>query len=290
MGRERAGRGQDHARLMQGEDNAQTGMEAWGRELRRLRETRGWSQAEMARRMFCDDSTISRLETGDLAPTEKTAQAADEALELPGTMVSLREILLNLGGGQWQPNVAEMEKRATLVSLWDPCYLPGLLQAEPYMREVFLTGRPDATDEQISRYVAERLERQEIWQRADPPPPMLHAVIWEPAFRVPVGGRKVMHGQLMDLAEAARVNRRVRLQVLPLEHGATAGMGGAFLVANFPQERPAAVLDNLLTGQMTEKRAEVDRLALLFSTLASDAMTPQASADMIERWAGEWRT
>jgi transcriptional regulator with XRE-family HTH domain len=290
MGRDRAGRGRDHARLVQDEDSAQTGMEAWGRELRRLREVRGWSQAELARRMFCDDSTISRLETGDLAPTAKTAQAADEALELPGTMASLREILLNLGGGQWQPDVAEMEKRATLVSLWDPCYLPGLLQAEPYMREVFLTGRPDATDEQINRYVAERLARQEVWQRADPPPPMLHAVIWEPAFRAPVGGPKVMHDQLMDLAEAARANRRVRLQVLPLEHGANPGMGGAFLVADFTDERPAAVLDNLLTGQMTEKRAEVARLSLLFATLASDALNPQASADMIERWAGEWRT
>lgn len=290
MGRERAGRGQDHARLVQDGGKSQTGAEEWGRELRRLREARGWSQAELATRMFCDDSTVSRLETGDLAPTVKTAQAADDALELPGSLASLREILLNLGGSQWQPDVAEMEKRATLISLWDPCYLPGLLQSEPYMREVFLTGRPDATDEQINRYVSERLARQEIWKRADPPPPMLHAVIWEPAFRVPVGGPKAMHDQLMDLAEVTRANRRVRLQVLPLEHGATAGMGGAFVVANFPDERPAAVLDNLLTGQMTEKRAEVDRLSLLFSTLASDALNPQASADMIERWAGEWRT
>lgn len=290
MGRERAGRGQDHARLVQDGGKSQTGAEEWGRELRRLREARGWSQAELATRMFCDDSTVSRLETGDLAPTVKTAQAADDALELPGSLASLREILLNLGGSQWQPDVAEMEKRATLISLWDPCYLPGLLQSEPYMREVFLTGRPDATDEQINRYVSERLARQEIWKRANPPPPMLHAVIWEPAFRVPVGGPKAMHDQLMDLAEVTRANRRVRLQVLPLEHGATAGMGGAFVVANFPDERPAAVLDNLLTGQMTEKRAEVDRLSLLFSTLASDALNPQASADMIERWAGEWRT
>jgi hypothetical protein len=34
----------------------------------------------------------------------------------------------------------------------------------------------------------------------------------------------------------------------------------------------------------------VDRLSLMFSTLISDALNPLASADMIERWAGEWRT
>jgi transcriptional regulator with XRE-family HTH domain len=127
MGRERAGRGQAEAHSAQDGGKSPRGIEEWGRELRRLREARGWSQAELAGRMFCDDSAVSRLETGGLAPTVKTAQAADAALELPGSLVSLREILLNLGGGQWQPDVAEMEKRATLVSLWDPCYLPGLL-------------------------------------------------------------------------------------------------------------------------------------------------------------------
>jgi Domain of unknown function (DUF5753) len=72
--------------------------------------------------------------------------------------------------------------------------------------------------------------------------------------------------------------------------GITPAWGGAFVVANYADERPAAVLDNLLSGQMTENRAEVARLALLFSTLAADALNPQASADMIERMAGEWPT
>jgi transcriptional regulator with XRE-family HTH domain len=261
-------------------------MAAWGRELRRLREARRWSQAELAERMFCDDSVVSRLETGTMAPTGKMATAADEALGLPGSLVSLREILLNFGGGRWQPNIAEVEKRAALLQLWEPCFIPGLLQTEPYMREVFLTAQPDATDEQIQQRIAERLARRELWDRADPPPPMLHAVIWEAALRVPVGGAGTMRGQLKELAQTLKSNRRVRLQVLPLAHGANPGMGGAFVVASFADDHPAAVLDNLLSGQMTEKRAEVDRLSLLFATLAADAMTPQASVEMIEKAAG----
>jgi hypothetical protein len=47
------------------------------------------------------------------------------------------------------------------------------------------------------------------------------------------------------------------------------------------------VLDNLLFGRMTERRSEVARLALLFSTLSADALSPQASIDMIERVADE---
>lgn len=290
MRRDRAGLRQDDAQSVQGAGKGQTGMAEWGRELRRLREARDWSQADLAERMFCDDSVVSRLETGVMSPSTKTAQAADEALGLPGSLLSLREILIGLAGGQWQPDIAEMEKRATLLSHWEPCFIPGLLQIEPYMREVFLTAQPDATDEQIEQRVAERQARQELWQRADPPPPMLHAVIWESALRVPVGGPGTMRDQLKQLAEILRSNRRVRLQVLPLDCGVNAGMGGAFIVANFAAERPAALLDNLLSGQMTEKRAEVARLTLLFSTLAADAMTPQASVEMIEKVAAGWQT
>jgi transcriptional regulator with XRE-family HTH domain len=283
MGRYGTARGNDHRTAHRN----YTGTEEWGRELRRLREARGWTQADLAERMFCDDSTISKLESGTLAPAIKTAEAADRTFGLPGSLASLREILIGLGGGQWQPDVAEMEKRATLLQHWEPCYVPGLLQTEAYIRGAYATGEPEATEEQIEQRVAERLARQEIWHRADPPPPMLQAVIWEPAIRVPIGGVDAMRDQLKDLAEAARSNRRVQLQVLPLAHGGNPGMGGSFLVASFADERPAAVLDNLLSGRMTERRSEVARLALLFSRLSADALSPQASADMIERVADE---
>lgn len=294
MRRDRAGLRQDDAQSVQGAGKGQTGMASWGRELRRLREARDWSQADLAERMFCDDSVVSRLETGAMSPSTKTAQAADEALDLPGSLLSLREILIGLGArwqptnsdGLWQGAIAELEKRATQLSLWDPCFISGLLQTEPYMREVFLTGQPDATDEQIQQRVAERLARQEVWQRADPPPPMLHAVIWEAALRVPVGGAGTMRDQLKKLAETLRSNRRVRFQVLPFEHGANPAMNGAFVVANFADEPPAAMLDSFLSAQMTENTAEVARLLLQFATLAADAMTPQSSLEMIEKVAG----
>lgn len=286
--RDHAERGQGGTRSAQGGGQAPKGDATWGQELKRLREARGWPQAELARRMFCDDSTVSRLESGDQAPTAKTAQAADEAFGLPGTMVSLRVILINFGGGLWAGDIAGMEQRAAVVSLWDPCYLPGLVQTEAYIREVFLTGEPAATDEQIEQRVAERLERQQIWQRASPPPPMLQAVIWEPALRTPVGGVDVMRTQLRELAEAIRANRRLRIQVLPTEHGANPGMNGAFVVANFADGPPAAILDNPLSGQMTENHAEVDRLSLLFARLTGDALSPQASLTLIEKVADEW--
>jgi len=290
MGRERASRGHEQAASAHTEVKSQGGMAKWGEELKRLREARGWTQTELATRMFCDASAVSRLEGGTLAPTTKTAKAADEALELPGSLVNLREILLDLGNGQWASDVAELEKRATLINMWDPCFLPGLLQTEAYMREAFLVSEPGATDAQIEQRVAERLQRQEIWQRPDPPPPVLHAVIWEPALLVPVGGRDAMHTQLEYLAQAAGSNRRVRLQVLPLEHGMNPGMGGAFMVANFTDEQPAAILDNLLFGQTSEKRAEIARLSSLFATLAADALTPQASLELIGKVTGAWQT
>jgi Domain of unknown function (DUF5753) len=185
-------------------------------------------------------------------------------------------------------DVAELEANATILNYWELCFVPGLLQTEEYMRHVYLAGQPDASDEKIRQLVAARLARQEVRVRTDPPPPMLHAVIWEPALRVPVGGPEVMHNQLKLLADAARNDRHVRLQILPLAHGANAGTVAPFTVASFADERPAAFLENILFGQITERRAEVARLALLFTTLAADALDMQASADFIERVAGEW--
>lgn len=99
-----------------------------------------------------------------------------------------------------------------------------------------------------------------------------------------------MAGQLEELAKTARMNRRVRVQVLPLEYGANPGMSGPFMVASFADERPVAYLDNHLGGQVTERRADVAHLGLVFSTLTANALDEQASAEMIEKVASEWRT
>lgn len=99
-----------------------------------------------------------------------------------------------------------------------------------------------------------------------------------------------MAGQCAELANTARTNRRVRVQVLPLAHGANPGMHGPFVLAGLAGQRPAAFLGNHLSGQVTERRSDVGHLRLVFSTLTANALDERASADMTEKVASEWRT
>jgi transcriptional regulator with XRE-family HTH domain len=290
MARDRSIGGQEHERRGQAAGmRGQASTQAWGAALRRAREAKGWTQAELAQEMGYDPSVISKLETGAVTASQQHARAADRALGLPGLFAAWLEDIFNGTRELFGRSIAELEHHATVLNTWEASFIPGLLQTEEYMRHLFLCSQPDARDEEIHLWVTNRLARQEIRKRADPPPPMLYSVIWEPALRISVGGPDVMHHQLKLLADAARHDRRVRVQILPLDRGANPGMGGSFVVVNFADERPAAFFDNVMTGHSVERRAEVAQLALLFSTLAADALDTQASAEMIEKAAEEWR-
>jgi transcriptional regulator with XRE-family HTH domain len=157
-------------------------------------EAKGWTQADLAREMGYDPSVISKLETGATTASPQHARAAGRALGLPGVFAAWLEDVANGTGGPYQRDIAELEERARVLSVWEPIFIPGLLQTEEYMRQVYLAAELEASDGQIEQMVAARLGRQEVRVRTDPPPPLLYAVIWEPALRVPIGGPEVQPG------------------------------------------------------------------------------------------------
>ena len=58
--------------------------------------------------------------------------------------------------------------------------------------------------------------------------------------------------------------------------------------ASFDAGPDAAYLDNALDGQVTEQRKQVGRVALLYDTLRSEALSPGASRELIVRAVQEW--
>ncbi|TCO57303.1 helix-turn-helix transcriptional regulator [Actinocrispum wychmicini] len=63
--------------------------ETFGATLRRLRKRAGLSQPALARRVFVNQSTISRLETGRLAPDARLAVRVDAVLDADGALIAL---------------------------------------------------------------------------------------------------------------------------------------------------------------------------------------------------------
>jgi transcriptional regulator with XRE-family HTH domain len=272
------------------EDGPITGLQAFAEELRAQREAAGLTQAQLAKLMGYSESVIAKLETCRTIPSPQHAAQADEALRLPGTFRRLRQAMLNRSYESWVRALLEMEDRATVLRNWEPLVVPGLLQTEAYARAMIRAGRPGDSDAEVEQMVIARISRQAIWDRTDPPPPMLFAVLGEAILRQRVGDAQIMRDQVVHLAEMA-ANPRITVQVLPFSVAAHPGMLGPFLVASFDSDRDSAYLDNALDGQVTEQRNQVARITLLYDSLRSVALSPGESNELIMKVADEtWRT
>jgi hypothetical protein len=111
-------------------------------------------------------------------------------------------------------------------------------------------------------------------------------ILGESVLRQRAGDAQVMREQFGRLTEAAE-NPRITIQVMPSSAGAHPGLLGPFVVASFEHGPDAAYLDNALDGQVTERRAQVAQVTLLYDTPRSEALSPGASADLITKVADE---
>ena len=255
-------------------------LEALGRRLREMRRARGMTQASVAEVLNCDHSAVSRIESGQYPLTPQMFRAVERLLSFAAAD----------GYETWFISYLEIERTATVLRTWEPLGVPGLLQTEAYARQVIRGATPGHRAAGVDQLVAGRMARQQIWDRADPPPPMMPAIIGEAALRRRLGGAEVMREQLERLIAVADSEPRVSVQVLPFSSPGCAGMLAPFVVASFaPDPRlDVAYLDNALDGSPTGKRDQVARLALLYDALAREALTPSDSAELITRVMREW--
>lgn len=269
------------------DDGPGNGVETFAQELRAQREAAGLTQEELAKLMGYSTSVVAKLETCRVFPSPEHAAQADAALRMPGTFGRIRAGVVNGAYEPWVRALLDMEERASVLRNWQPLLVPGLLQTEAYAREIIRAARPGDGEAEVEQVVTARMARQEIWQREDPPPPMFSVIFGEAVLRQLVGAADVMRQQFSHLIEAA-ANPRISIQVMPFATAAHPGLLGPFVVASFDDSPDAAYLDNALDGQVTERRKQVARVALLYETLAREALSPGASRELIARVIHEW--
>jgi transcriptional regulator with XRE-family HTH domain len=270
-----------------GGEGADTRLRAFAEELRAQREAAGLTQEQLAKLMGYSTSVVAKLETCRTIPSPQHANQADAALRAPGTFGRLRSVILAAAFEPWFVVYLDIEARATVLRSWQPLVVDGLLQTEAYARAMLRAGRPGDSDAAIDQLVTARMARQQIWERTDPPPPMLSVILGEGVLRQRVGDASVMDEQLSRLIDAG-VSPRVTIQVMPFDMAAHPGMLGPFVVASFESGPDAAYLDNALAGQVTERRKEVSRVSLLYDTLRSEALSPGASLELITKVKEQW--
>ncbi|GHE83586.1 transcriptional regulator [Streptomyces spiralis] len=264
-----------------------------GSQLRRLREARGITREAAGYSIRASESKISRMELGRVS--FKTRDVED-LLTLYGiTDDAERTSLLSLAreanvAGWWHsytdvlptwfPTYVGLEGAASLIRVYEVQFVHGLLQTEAYARAVVRRGMQGASEADVERRVALRLERQKhlVSENA----PELHIVLDEAALRRPYGDREVMRGQLQHLIDISE-RSNVRLQVMPFSLGGHAGESGAFTILSFPESDLSDVvyMEQLTSALYLDKREDVAQYEKALKELQQDSPGPDESRDLL---------
>jgi transcriptional regulator with XRE-family HTH domain len=117
----------------------------------------GMNQTELATACLCSRSHISDIEQGHILPTHDELRHMEQALDADGVLLELYG-MLNIGM-QESATVADAEKDALAISMYENRTVPGLLETPDYMRAALSTGVPP---NRLDREVPIRRARQKI--------------------------------------------------------------------------------------------------------------------------------
>jgi transcriptional regulator with XRE-family HTH domain len=248
----------------------------YGWKIRTLREERGWTQAELGKKIALSGDAVSNLELGKSAPDDRTGELLDETF---GTGTYFRDhapLVRKERIPAPARSLAQSDEAARTIRIYEPALITGLFQIEAYIRAKVETG-PYADD--VDEIVAQRLRRQEILKRASPPRVLV--VTDEAALRRPIGGREVFKVQLQRLEEAMR-HRNITIQAVPLETATNAGLTGAFTIMSFVEGHDVAfVAGPTNTGQFIDQPDTVAVLMETYDLIRSAALSSDQTVDLI---------
>lgn len=176
------------------------------------------------------------------------------------------------------------EGQAVELHAYSDHVVKGILQTEEYARAVFRMWRPLLDEETIEQGVTARMERRKLFARR--PAPLLSFVIEEHVLQRPLGGPKVLRGQLEQLLLYGH-ERNVELQMMPTRRDEHAGLAGPFTLIHLAGQRRMAYMEVQDTSALYSDPRKVSPLEATYRVLAAQALTPRESLAFIQKLLGE---
>jgi transcriptional regulator with XRE-family HTH domain len=254
----------------------------FGDALRVLRERAGLTQQEAAVSLHYDNRKLSRIENGQRPEYHGLRAMLDVyGLTVPEWTPYLDMYERANEKGWWHPYRLEdqgfisLEQDASLMRSFELGYVPGLLQAEDYIRSVFAAARVQRSRKWIDTQVAIRIRRQQ--RLVQPDPLRLHVVIAESALS------QATAAQRRHIADRGRL-ANVTVQVLPQSVAFHEGQQGSFTLLDFPDPSDPRVLyiEHIAGYVHIEDPQQVKASRLVFDQLSKMALAPAESTAWIE--------
>lgn len=262
-----------------------------GMRLRQLRAEKGLTVEDVAGRLLCSATKVSRAETGARRPTLRDVRDLCQIYEVdPETTAELMELARQAREPGWwmayddrtlfSPFVG-MEQEATAITCFGMYFLPALLQTEDYAREIIKGIVPKIGPDILRQRVEARMRRQELFDRAKPL--RYRALLDEAVLHRQVGGPAVMKAQLEKLLLLIQEGKAT-IQVIPFDVGAHAAVDSNFDYLEFEGfPLPGLVyVESLVTQQFLDGPEQLRRYAEALDYLRDEALSPRDSARRIE--------
>ncbi|HEX5566385.1 MAG TPA: helix-turn-helix transcriptional regulator [Streptomyces sp.] len=257
---------------------------ATGRQIKLWREAAGLTQDELGKAIGYSMGMVSAVERAKRLPHPEFLGKADRALRAGGKLAAMKDDVAEARYPKKVRDLARLENEAVEMGSYNNHNITGLLQTEEYTRALFNMRRPAHTKNDLERYVAARLARQEIFKRE--PAPTLTFVQEEVTLRRPLGGRMVLRRQLEHLLEIGQL-RHVEIQVMPTDREAHAGMGGQLHVLKLQDGTAVGYSEAQLNTRLVSDPREVQLLEMRYGIIRAQALSPRESLAFIEKLLGE---
>ncbi|HET6356387.1 helix-turn-helix transcriptional regulator [Streptomyces sp.] len=263
---------------------------ALGKQIKVLRESASMSQRELGVAAHCGEDLISAMERGVRTPQPDFLVRADELLSAGGVLKAAVEDVREAQAKartrhpDWFRDYARAEAEAVALHDYSNQAVPGLLQTEEYARAIFTQRRPLLDEETIEKRVADRLARQQIFERW--PAPTFSYVLEEAVLQRPIGGRTVHEHQLRRLLRIGQL-RTVELQVMPTDREEHPNMDGAFILLTPKGRQQVAYTEVQGYPRLITDPEEVRVVTERYGIIRSRALTPRESLALIEKTLGE---
>ncbi|MGW6373130.1 helix-turn-helix domain-containing protein [Streptomyces niveus] len=258
-----------------------------GAALRALRQASDLEAKAVARGAAMSRSKLSKIENGNALPSvvdvEQILTAIGVSDEVKAeymavaraavTEVTAWRLYRRLGYHRKQQQVQALESQTTLLRLFQPSLVPGLLQIPEYVRAVI--ARKDLGKDQLDRAMGARLARQGVLYEAGK---RFQFIVTESVLRWRIVPALVMAGQLDRLISASRLPT-VEVMVVPLAARQTDFPGHSFSIKDERLVTVETVHAEVVVTDPRDVALYIDK----FERFESVALSGDAARDILSR-------
>ena len=260
-----------------------------GKRLRELRNQHGLTVEEVAEKLLCSATKISRLETGSRRPNFRDVRDLCGLYNLDeATSTEFMALAREARQQGWWAKYEDLEMdpylgleaAAVAITSYTMYYVPALLQTEEYAKEIIRTIAPKMDPHVLLGRVEARMRRQERLDEDDPP--RYRVLLDEAVLYRAVGGAAVMAAQLDKVLQAER-RGKVTVQVVSFDCGAHAAQDSNFVLFEFENtdQSPVVSVEGLTGMQYLGKSAYIARYQKAIEYLRDSALSPRDSIALV---------